>query len=65
MRMEPMLESYNDNSALQATCQTMGNLMLASMATTYGAGKSKEALKAVRIAEYGCSAAVTPMGPCT
>jgi gibberellin A4 carboxyl methyltransferase len=54
MRMEPMLDSYNDNSALQATCQTVGNPMLASMASTY-ADKSKEALQVVRIAEYGCS----------
>jgi hypothetical protein len=53
--MEPMLDSYNDNSALQATCQTVGNPMLARMATTYGADKSKEALQFVRIAEYGCS----------
>jgi hypothetical protein len=53
--MESMLDSYNDNSALQATCQTVGNPLLARMATTYGAGKSKEALQVVRIAEYGCS----------
>jgi SAM dependent carboxyl methyltransferase len=55
MHMEPMLDSYNDNSALQATCQTVGNPMLVSMATTYREGKSKEKLKFVRIAEYGCS----------
>ncbi len=53
--MEPMLDSYNDNSALQATCQTVGNPMLARMASTYGAGKLKEALQVVRMAEYGCS----------
>ena len=53
--MEPMLDSYNDNSVLQATCQTVGNAMLARMAATYRAGKSKEALPVVRIAEYGCS----------
>jgi hypothetical protein len=63
MRMEPMLDSYNDNSALQATCQTVGNPMLASMATTYGAGKSKEELKVVRIAEYGCSGGRNSYGP--
>jgi len=53
--MEPMLDSYNDNSALQATCQTVGNPVLARMASTYGAGKLKEALQVVRMAEYGCS----------
>jgi hypothetical protein len=55
MRMEPMLESYNDNSVLQATCQTVGNPMLVDLATTYGASKAQEALQAVRIAEYGCA----------
>jgi gibberellin A4 carboxyl methyltransferase len=54
MRMEPMLDSYNENSALQATCQTVGNPMLAHMASTYGAGLPKDAA-GVRLAEYGCS----------
>jgi hypothetical protein len=63
MPMEPMLDSYNDNSALQATCQTVGNPMLASMATTYGAGRSKEELQVVRIAEYGCSGGRNSYGP--
>src|SRR5262245_21609533 len=54
MRMEPMLDSYNDNSALQATCQTVGNPMLAHMASAYGAGLPKDA-SVVRVAEYGCS----------
>jgi SAM dependent carboxyl methyltransferase len=55
MRMEPMLDSYNDNSALQATCQAVGNPMLTHMATTYGVGLPKEASPVVRLAEYGCS----------
>ena len=63
MRMEPMLVSYNDNSTLQATCQTVGNPMLTDMATAYGAGKSKEQLKVVRIAEYGCSGGRNSYGP--
>jgi hypothetical protein len=49
-----MLDSYNDNSALQATCQIVGNPMLAHMASTYGAGMPKDAA-GVRVAEYGCS----------
>jgi hypothetical protein len=52
--MEPMLDSYNDNSALQATCQGVGNPMLAHMASTYGAGLPKD-VPVVRLAEYGCS----------
>jgi hypothetical protein len=55
MRMEPMLDTYNDNSALQATCQAVGNPMLAHMATTYGAGVPRESSSVVRLAEYGCS----------
>jgi hypothetical protein len=55
MRMEPMLDSYNDNSALQATCQAVGNPMLAHMATTYAAGVPREGSPVVRLAEYGCS----------
>jgi hypothetical protein len=55
MSMEPMLDSYNDNSALQATCQRVGNPILASMATGYAEGRSESELKFVRIAEYGCS----------
>ena len=63
MHMEPMLDSYNDNSALQATCQTVGNPMLVNMATTYGECKSKDELKFVRIAEYGCSGGRNSYGP--
>lgn len=55
MSMEPMLDSYNDNSTLQATCQRVGNPILASMATSYAEGKPESELKFVRIAEYGCS----------
>jgi hypothetical protein len=55
MRMEPMLDSYNDNSVLQATCQAVGNPMLAHMATTYAAGVPREGSPVVRLAEYGCS----------
>lgn len=55
MSMEPMLFSYNDNSVLQATCQKVGNPMLANMAAMYGDQKAKADLKSVRIAEYGCS----------
>lgn len=63
MRMEPMLDSYNENSALQATCQTVGNPVLASMATSYAEGKSNQELKFVRIADYGCSGGRNSYGP--
>jgi hypothetical protein len=53
--MEPMLDSYNENSALQATCHAVGNPMLARMAAGYGASRSTEAMPVARIAEYGCS----------
>jgi len=53
MPMEPMLDTYNQNSALQATCQDEGNQRLAKMAEEYCDNASE--LKAVRIAEYGCS----------
>jgi SAM dependent carboxyl methyltransferase len=55
MPMEPMLDTYNDNSALQATCQEVGNPMLATMAAAYGAGLPKQDRPVVRLAEYGCS----------
>jgi hypothetical protein len=53
--MEPMLESYNQNSALQATCQKIGNPILSDIADAYGNSRPKQDLKFVRIAEYGCS----------
>jgi hypothetical protein len=55
MRMEPMLDSYNENSALQATCQGVGNPILARMAGTYGASRPIGVVPVARIAEYGCS----------
>src|SRR5215813_6553248 len=55
MRMEPMLESYNDNCKIQRTSQTIGNPMLARMASRFAERHSKTALRLVRIAEYGCS----------
>jgi SAM dependent carboxyl methyltransferase len=63
MHMEPMLDTYNDNSALQATCQTVGNPLLADMATAYGDSRSERELKLVRIAEYGCSGGRNSYGP--
>lgn len=54
MSMEPMLYSYNDNSALQATCQRVGNPILADMAAQYAHGRNGD-LRRARIAEYGCS----------
>jgi hypothetical protein len=53
--MEPMLDSYNENSALQGTCQIVGNPVLARMAASYAASRSTEAMPVARIAEYGCS----------
>ena len=53
--MEPMLDSYNDNSALQATCQQFGNPILERMAGDYvinGPGRSQQFF---RLADYGCS----------
>jgi hypothetical protein len=59
--MEPMLDTYNENSALQATCQTVGNPMLASMADAYG--ETQNGIHLVRIAEYGCSGGRNSYGP--
>lgn len=50
-----MLETYNDNSALQETCQTVGNAKLERMAIAYRNGAASDELKGVRIADYGCS----------
>lgn len=55
MRMEPMLDSYNNNSLLQATCQAVGNPMLERMAAAYAEARPKEDPGFVRIVEYGCS----------
>jgi len=55
MPMEPMLNSYNDNSAIQETCQTVGNPILIDMATQWADGKHNGDLRFVRIADYGCS----------
>jgi hypothetical protein len=55
MPMQPMLETYNDNSTLQATCQTIGNRKLDHMAIAYGESKPTPQLSFVRIADYGCS----------
>lgn len=55
MHMEPMLDSYNDNSAIQATCQQIGNPRLGRMAAGYADAKSPQEMKLVRVAEYGCS----------
>jgi hypothetical protein len=51
--MEPMLDTYNDNSTIQATCQRVGNPMLATMAQAYG--DTQNGIRLMRIAEYGCS----------
>lgn len=53
MHLEPMLDTYNENSALQATCQKVGNPLLAEMAAAYAADRASQ--KLVRIIEYGCS----------
>lgn len=55
MRMEPMLEIYNANSALQATCQSIGNPILEGMAIDYREKTANKNLKLLRIADYGCS----------
>jgi hypothetical protein len=52
--MQPMLSSYNANSALQATSQTVGNPLLERMARAYR-GERNENLKFVRIGDFGCS----------
>jgi hypothetical protein len=53
--MEPMLESYNANSALQATCQSIGNPILESMANAYRESVGSKDLQFVRVADFGCS----------
>jgi SAM dependent carboxyl methyltransferase len=63
MHMEPMLDTYNDNSVLQATCQTVGNPMLADMAAAYAETRLEQEVKLVRIAEYGCSGGRNSYGP--
>jgi SAM dependent carboxyl methyltransferase len=55
MPMEPMLETYNANSALQATCQSIGNPILEGMAIDYRERTANQNLKLLRIADYGCS----------
>lgn len=55
MRMEPMLESYNDNCAIQRTAQRVGNPMLARMVARFAERRARTAPRRVRIAEYGCS----------
>jgi hypothetical protein len=55
MRMEPMLESYNDNCAIQRTSQTVGNPLLVRMASRFAERRGKTAPRLIRIAEYGCS----------
>jgi hypothetical protein len=50
-----MLDTYNANSTLQATCQQVGNPMLERMADAYAAGKTGHELKFVRLADFGCS----------
>jgi hypothetical protein len=62
MRMEPMLASYNDNSAIQATCQRIGNPMLARMAARVAEVRPRDA-GAVRIVEYGCSGGRNSIDP--
>ena len=59
MRMEPMLESYNDNCALQGTAQAIGNPMLVRMASRFAERRSRTAPRLVRIAEHGAPAAAT------
>ncbi len=55
LRMEAMLNSYNDNSALQASCQTVGNPILANMASQYAAELATQRVSCVRLVDYGCS----------
>ncbi len=55
MPMEPMLDSYNNNSAIQATCQNIGNPLLGKMAAEYAANRPTGSPNFVRIVDYGCS----------
>jgi hypothetical protein len=49
--MEPMLESYNENSAIQATSQSIGNRILKDIGSAY----AEKAIRSLRVVEYGCS----------
>jgi SAM dependent carboxyl methyltransferase len=55
MHMEPMLDHYNENSAIQATLQRRGNPMLALMASRAAERLAARAHDPVRVVEYGCS----------
>ena len=55
LRMEPMLDGYNDNSLLQASCQTVGNPMLARMAALYAEQRDTKRASCARLVDYGCS----------
>lgn len=63
MPMEPMLNSYNDNSAIQETCQTVGNPILAGMVAQWADGRRNGDLRFVRIADYGCSGGRNSVAP--
>jgi hypothetical protein len=53
--MEPMLDTYNENSILQASCQTIGNPLVATMAAHYAEQLAPAQPSCVRIVDYGCS----------
>jgi hypothetical protein len=55
LRMQPMLDSYNENSVLQASCQAVGNPILASMAAQYAEQAATQRVSCVRLVDYGCS----------
>jgi len=61
--MEPMLVSYNENSAIQATCQAVGNPILTSMTAQWADGRRNGDLSFVRIADYGCSGGRNSIAP--
>jgi cytochrome c551/c552 len=61
--MEPMLDTYNDNSVLQATCQTVGNPMLADMAAAYAETRSEQELKLVQSQSTAARVGATPTVP--
>jgi SAM dependent carboxyl methyltransferase len=63
MNMEPMLDSYAVNSRLQASCQQVGNPMLARMATIYAEDGALNDSELVRIAEYGCAGGQNSVQP--
>jgi hypothetical protein len=58
-----MLDGYNDNSLLQASCQTVGNPMLARMAAHYAEQLDTARTSCARLVDYGCSGGRNSTGP--